>query len=103
MSYVTNKRRFGNKPYPGYTAQLHVMTKKANYMVIKTEQTPTSQNPFEVSMLYAIICSQLHNRERMRTRYTDIGPLPPPEEGTFSSADEEFFKSPEPDNHRTSG
>lgn len=47
--------------------------------------------PFEVSMLYAIICSQLHNRERMRTRYTDIGPLPPPEEGTFSSADEEFL------------
>lgn len=47
--------------------------------------------PFEVSMLYAIICSQLHNRERMRTRYTDIGLLPPPEEGTFSSADEEFL------------
>ena len=47
--------------------------------------------PFEVSMLYAIVCSQLHNRERMRTRYTDIGPLPPPEEGTFSSADEEFL------------
>lgn len=47
--------------------------------------------PFEVSMLYAIICSQLHNRERMRTCYTDIGPLPPPEEGTFSSADEEFL------------
>ena len=47
--------------------------------------------PFEVSMLYAIICSQLHNRERMRTRYTGIGPLPPPEEGTFSSADEEFL------------
>lgn len=60
-------------------------------MVIKTEQTPTSQNLFEVSMLYAIVCSQLHNRERMRTRYTDIGPLPPPEEGTFSSADEEFL------------
>lgn len=55
----------------------------------KTEQTPTSQT-FEVSMLYAIVCSQLHNRELMRTRYTDIGPLPPPEEGTFSSADEEF-------------
>lgn len=47
--------------------------------------------PFEVSMLYTIVCSQLHNRERMRTRYTDIGPLPPPEEGTFSSADEEFL------------
>ena len=47
--------------------------------------------PFEVSMLYAIVCSQLHNRELMRTRYTDIGPLPPPEEGTFSSADEEFL------------
>ena len=47
--------------------------------------------PFEVSMLYAIVCSQLHNRERMRTRYTDICPLPPPEEGTFSSADEEFL------------
>lgn len=56
----------------------------------KTEQTPTSQT-FEVSMLYAIVCSQLHNRELMRTRYTDIGPLPPPEEGTFSSADEEFL------------
>ena len=47
--------------------------------------------PFEVSMLYAIVCSQLHNRERMRTRYTDIGPLPLPKEGTFSSADEEFL------------
>ena len=47
--------------------------------------------PFEVSMLYAIICSQLHNRERMRTRYAGAGPLPHPQEGTFSSADEEFL------------
>lgn len=47
--------------------------------------------PFEVSMLYAIIRSQLHNRQRMRHRYADTGPLPQPEEGTFSSADEEFM------------
>lgn len=47
--------------------------------------------PFEVSMLYAIIRSQLHNRERMRTRYAGTHPLPPPEESTFSSADEDFL------------
>ena len=47
--------------------------------------------PFEVSMLYAIIRSQLHNRQRMRHRYADTGPLPQPEESTFSSADEEFM------------
>ena len=47
--------------------------------------------PFEVSMLYAIIRSQLGNRERMRTRYAKAGPLPHPEESTFSSADEDFL------------
>lgn len=60
-------------------------------MVIKNGADAYITKPFEVSMLYAIVCSQLHNRELMRTRYTDIGPLPPPEEGTFSSADEEFL------------
>ena len=47
--------------------------------------------PFEVGMLYTIIRSQLKNRERMRTRYAEAGPLPQPEESTFSSADEDFL------------
>ncbi len=47
--------------------------------------------PFEVSMLYAIICNQLKNRERIRTRYSETGSLPQPEETTFSSADEQFL------------
>lgn len=47
--------------------------------------------PFEVSMLYTIIRSQLKNRERMRTRYAETGSLPQPEESTFSSADEDFL------------
>ena len=47
--------------------------------------------PFEVSMLYTMIRSQLKNRERMRTRYTEAGSLPQPEESTFSSADEDFL------------
>lgn len=47
--------------------------------------------PFEVSMLYAMIRSQLNNRERMRMRYAEAGPLPQPEESTFSPVDEEFL------------
>lgn len=47
--------------------------------------------PFEVDVLYAIICTQLNNRERIRIRYAGTGPLPRPEESTFSSADEEFM------------
>ena len=47
--------------------------------------------PFEVSMLYAIIRSQLTNRERMRARYIGTVSLPAPEESTFSSADEDFL------------
>lgn len=47
--------------------------------------------PFEVSMLHAIIRSQLDNRERIRTRYASTGPLPQPQESTFSSADEDFL------------
>ena len=48
--------------------------------------------PFEVSILYTIIQSQLKNRERMRTRYAEAGPLPQPQESTFSPADEKFLK-----------
>lgn len=47
--------------------------------------------PFEVNMLYAVICTQLVNRKRMRIRYAGASPLPPPEESTFSAADEEFM------------
>lgn len=47
--------------------------------------------PFEVNILYAVIRSQLNNRERMRTRYVENGSLPQPEESTFSSADEKFL------------
>ena len=47
--------------------------------------------PFEVDMLQAMIGSQLANRQRMRTRYVGSHPLPPPEESTFSSADETFL------------
>ena len=48
--------------------------------------------PFEVSILHTIIQSQLKNRERMRTRYAEAGPLPQPQESTFSPADEKFLK-----------
>lgn len=47
--------------------------------------------PFEISILYTAICSQLKNRERMRLRYANIGVLPKPQESTFSSADERFL------------
>lgn len=32
--------------------------------------------PFEVDILYTVIQSQLKNRERIRTRYAEAGPLP---------------------------
>lgn len=48
--------------------------------------------PFEVDMLYTVICNLLKNRERMRTRYAETGSLPEPEESTFSSADEIFLQ-----------
>lgn len=48
--------------------------------------------PFEVSILYGVIRSQLKNRERMHTRFTETGSLPQPEESTFSSADENFLQ-----------
>lgn len=47
--------------------------------------------PFEVSVLYTVIQSQLKNRELIRTRYSGAGPLPQPQESTFSSADETFL------------
>ena len=47
--------------------------------------------PFEVSMLYTILRSQLKNRERIHARYAETGSLPQPEESTFSSADEDFL------------
>ena len=47
--------------------------------------------PFEVDILYTVIQSQLENRERIRLRYTEAGPLPQPQESTFSSADEKFL------------
>lgn len=47
--------------------------------------------PFEVDILYTLIQSQLQNRQRMRTRYAEAGPLPEPQESTFSSADEKFL------------
>lgn len=47
--------------------------------------------PFEVGMLYTLIRSQMKNRERMRMRYAEAGPLPQPEESTFSPADEKFL------------
>lgn len=47
--------------------------------------------PFEVGELYTVIQSQLKNRERIRTRYSGAGPLPKPQESTFSSADETFL------------
>jgi len=48
--------------------------------------------PFEINILYTIIQSQLKNRERMRTRYTEKLPLPQPQESTFSSVDEDFLR-----------
>lgn len=47
--------------------------------------------PFEVSILYTAIQSQLMNRDRIRTHYQEAGPLPQPQEGIFSSADERFL------------
>lgn len=47
--------------------------------------------PFEVDILYTIICNQLKSRYRTRIRYAEFGLLPQPEESTFSSADENFL------------
>lgn len=48
--------------------------------------------PFEVDGLYTVIQNLLKNRDRMRMRYSALGGLPQPQEGTFSSADEKFLE-----------
>ncbi|MGL4851622.1 MAG: hybrid sensor histidine kinase/response regulator transcription factor [Phocaeicola sp.] len=47
--------------------------------------------PFEVDILYTMMCSLLKNRERIRTCYSEPGQLPEPQESTFSLADEAFL------------
>lgn len=47
--------------------------------------------PFDVNMLYITIHSQLKNRERMKVRYAGAHTPPPPQESTFSAADEKFL------------
>lgn len=49
--------------------------------------------PFEINTLYALMQSLLRNRKRMLSRYKTKGPLPLPEESTFSAVDEEFLKN----------
>ena len=47
--------------------------------------------PFEIETLMAMIKSRLKNREQIRRRYLSAGPLPLPEENTFSQLDENFL------------
>lgn len=47
--------------------------------------------PFEVDMLLELIRNRLRSREYMKKRYLDTGITPPPEESTFSAADETFL------------
>ncbi len=47
--------------------------------------------PFEVNTLHTAIQSLLRNRERIRERYAEAGPMLQPQESTFSSADEKFL------------
>lgn len=47
--------------------------------------------PFEEETLLELIRNRLKNREEIRERYMRVGPVPIPEETTFSSADEAFL------------
>ncbi len=47
--------------------------------------------PFEIDTLHSLIHTLLENRKRVRMRYAGTGPLPCPEDSTFSSADEDFL------------
>ncbi len=47
--------------------------------------------PFEVETLIELIRNRLKNREYIRKRYMNAGPLPVPEDVTFSQADEAFL------------
>ncbi|MGL4520686.1 MAG: hybrid sensor histidine kinase/response regulator transcription factor [Phocaeicola sp.] len=47
--------------------------------------------PFEMDVLYTLMCSQLKNRERIRGSFSKAGELPLIQESTFSSADEAFL------------
>ncbi|NDV60458.1 response regulator [Bacteroides sp. 519] len=47
--------------------------------------------PFEVDILLELIRNRLKNREVTRKRYMNAGPVPVPEETTFSQADETFL------------
>lgn len=47
--------------------------------------------PFEVETLLALIRNRLKNRESIRKQYMNTGPVPIPEENTFSQADETFL------------
>ncbi len=47
--------------------------------------------PFEVETLVELIQNRLKNREQIRRRYMHTGPVPVPDEVTFSQADETFL------------
>lgn len=47
--------------------------------------------PFEEDTLLALIRNRLRNRQQIRERYLQAGPVPIPEEATFSQADEAFL------------
>lgn len=47
--------------------------------------------PFEIDVLWELICSQLRNRVLVKSYYQQTGPLPKPECSTISQADEAFL------------
>lgn len=47
--------------------------------------------PFEEETLLELVRNRLKNREEIRERYMQAGPVPVPEETTFSPADEAFL------------
>ena len=63
-------------------------SKKEGY---KTGADAILTKPFEVETLIEIIDNRLKNRANIRKRYMNAGPIPIPEDSTFSHADEKFL------------
>lgn len=57
----------------------------------KTGADAYVSKPFEEEMLFEVIRNRLRDREQIRARYLKAGPVPIPEEITFSQADETFL------------
>ena len=70
------------------TARDDEQSQKAGY---KNGADSYLAKPFEIDVLLELIRSRLKNRECIRKRYMNAGPVPVPEDTTFSQADETFL------------